>query len=71
MYRDLKPSSFRASIPAIANLFLLWTAIFIAFAIAFVEVFGLTKTGNASFSRFTNYRTVGSALLMLAFCSVG
>jgi hypothetical protein len=64
-------TSNRASLPAIGNLFLLWGAIFIFYAILFLEVFGLTKAGNAYESRFQNYSTLGNALLMLAFMSVG
>jgi hypothetical protein len=37
----------------------------------FVEVFGLTKTGTASTSRFQNYHIFGNALVMLAFMSTG
>ena len=60
-----------ASLPAIGNLFLLWGALFLFFAILFIEVFGLTKLGNNAESRFQNYYSFGNALLMLAFMSTG
>lgn len=72
---DCRPFSeaadFRASLPAIGNLFLLWAVLFLFFAILFLEVFGLTKIGNNSESRFQNYYTFGNALVMLAFMSTG
>jgi hypothetical protein len=61
----------RASLPAIGNLFLLWATLFLFFAILFLEVFGLTKLGNASETRFQNYYQFGNALVMLAFMSTG
>ena len=60
-----------ASLPAIGNLFLLWATLFLFFAILFIEVFGLTKLGNNSETRFQNYYTFGNALIMLAFMSTG
>ncbi|KAK8858595.1 hypothetical protein IAR55_002824 [Kwoniella newhampshirensis] len=60
-----------ASLPAIGNLFLLWATIFIFYAILYLEVFGLTKEGNNSGTRFQNYYSFGNALLMLAFMSTG
>jgi hypothetical protein len=50
---------------------LLWACLFIFYAIMFVEVFGLTKTGTATTSRFQNYHDFGNALVMLAFMSTG
>ena len=61
----------RASLPAIANLFLLWATLFIFYAILYLEVFGLTKLGNSATSRFMNYYGFGNALIMLSFMSVG
>lgn len=40
-------------------------------AIVMVEIFGLTKVGVNSKSRFQNYHTFGNALVMLAFMSTG
>ncbi|WVQ72778.1 hypothetical protein IAR50_002338 [Cryptococcus sp. DSM 104548] len=60
-----------ASLPAIGNLFLLWATIFVFYAIIYLEVFGLTKEGNSSGTRFQNYYTFGNALVMLAFMSTG
>ncbi|WWD18487.1 hypothetical protein CI109_102939 [Kwoniella shandongensis] len=60
-----------ASLPAIGNLFLLWATIFIFYAILYLEVFGLTKEGNNSGTRFQNYYSFGNALIMLAFMSTG
>lgn len=60
-----------ASLPAIGNLFLLWAVLFLFAAIVYVEVFGLTKQGPSSESRFQNYHTFGNALVMLAFMSTG
>ncbi|THU96001.1 hypothetical protein K435DRAFT_778779 [Dendrothele bispora CBS 962.96] len=59
-----------ASLPAILSLLVLWFIFFMFFAILYVEVFGLTKWGNAE-TRSQNYSTVGSALVMLAFMSTG
>ncbi|WVO12615.1 hypothetical protein L204_100220 [Cryptococcus depauperatus] len=60
-----------ASLPAIGNLFLLWATLFVFYAILFLEVFGLTKMGNNSSTRFQNYYSFGNALVMLAFMSTG
>ncbi|EIW66778.1 hypothetical protein TREMEDRAFT_40774 [Tremella mesenterica DSM 1558] len=60
-----------ASLPAIGNLFLLWATLFIFFSILYLEVFGLTKQGDNSGSRFQNYYSFGNTLIMLAFMSTG
>jgi len=60
-----------ASLPMLARILCLWTVLFFGYAIAFVQVFGLTKIGNNSTSRFANYRTWGNALLSLATASTG
>jgi hypothetical protein len=62
---------FRASLPAIGNLFLLWAILFVFYAILYFEVFGLTKQGNNSGGRFQNYYSLGNSLVMLAFMSTG
>jgi len=48
----------------------LWLVLFIFFAILFVEVFGLTKWGGSE-TPVTNYSSLGSAMVMLAFQSTG
>ena len=60
-----------ASLPAIGNLFLLWATLFIFFAMLMIEVFGLTKMGNNAGTRFQNYYSFKSALVMLSFMSTG
>lgn len=62
---------YSASLPAIGNLFLLWATLFIFYSILFLEVFGLTKSGNNASTRFQNYYTFGNTLIMLAFMSTG
>lgn len=59
-----------ASLPVILSLLGLWLILFVFFGILYVEVFGLTKWGQGE-SRNQNYTTMGSALVMLAFMSVG
>ncbi|KAF9557915.1 high-affinity cell membrane calcium channel [Agrocybe pediades] len=59
-----------ASLPAIFNLLGLWLVLFIFFAILFMEVFGLTKWSGAE-TPITNYSSLGSSLVMLAFQSTG
>ncbi|KAF8962909.1 high-affinity cell membrane calcium channel [Flammula alnicola] len=59
-----------SSLPAIFSLLGLWLVLFIFFAILFLEVFGLTKWGGAE-TPTTNYSTLGSAMVMLAFQSTG
>ncbi|CAA7264458.1 unnamed protein product [Cyclocybe aegerita] len=59
-----------ASLPVILSLLGLWLVLFIFFGILFVEVFGLTKWGGAE-TATTNYASLGSALVMLAFQSTG
>ncbi|KIM44013.1 hypothetical protein M413DRAFT_17890 [Hebeloma cylindrosporum] len=59
-----------SSLPALFSLLGLWFVLFVFFAILFVEVFGLTKWGGAE-TPTTNYSSLGSAMVMLAFQSVG
>ncbi|KAF9484619.1 high-affinity cell membrane calcium channel [Pholiota conissans] len=59
-----------SSLPAILSLLGLWLVLFIFFAILFLEVFGLTKWGGAE-TATTNYSSLGSAMVMLAFQSTG
>ncbi|KAG6896195.1 hypothetical protein C0992_009768, partial [Termitomyces sp. T32_za158] len=59
-----------ASLPVIISLLGLWLILFIFFAILFVEVFSLTKW-NSGETRNKNYNSISSALVMLAFMSVG
>ena len=60
----------RASLPVILNLLGLWLVLSIFFAILKVEVFSMTKWGSGE-TRNQNYSSVGSALVMLSFMSVG
>lgn len=67
-----KPINFepRSSLPSIANLFMLWAAFFLVWALLFLELFNLTRwnwneTHNQNFATFTN------AVLMLCVFSVG
>lgn len=48
----------------------LWLILFMFFAILFVEVFALTKWGSGE-TQDQNYRSMASALVMLAFMSTG
>ncbi|KAH9475037.1 Calcium-channel protein cch1 [Psilocybe cubensis] len=59
-----------SSLPVIFSLLGLWLVLFIFFAILYMEVFGLTKWGGAE-TPTTNYSSLGSALVMLAFQSTG
>ncbi|KAG2002361.1 high-affinity cell membrane calcium channel, variant 2 [Coprinopsis cinerea AmutBmut pab1-1] len=59
-----------SSLPVILSLLGLWLILFIFFGILFVEVFGLAKWGDYE-TRTTNFRSLGSALVMLAFQSTG
>ena len=63
--------AYSASLPMLARILCLWAVLFFGYAIAFVQVFGLTKVGNNSTSRFANYRTWGNALSSLATASTG
>ncbi len=59
-----------SSLPAIFSLLGLWLILFLFFSILFLEVFGLTKWGGSE-SPTINYSSLGSAMVMLAFQSVG
>lgn len=61
---------FSGSLPAIAQLTVLWVCLFLFFGMLFVEVFGLTRWGSAE-SRNENYSSLGRAMVMLAFMSTG
>lgn len=56
--------------PVILNLLGLWLVLFIFFAILKVEVFSMTKWGSGE-NRNQNYSSIGTALVMLSFMSVG
>ncbi|KAJ3901512.1 Ion transport protein-domain-containing protein [Lentinula edodes] len=62
--------AFKASLPSILTLLLLWLILFMFFAILDVEVFGLTKWQTGE-DRGRNYSSISSALVMLAFMSTG
>lgn len=59
-----------ASLPSILSLVYLWFILFLVYAIALNQVFGLTKLGPNT-SRNINARTVTKALLLLFRCSFG
>lgn len=59
-----------ASLPIILSLLGLWLVLFLFFGIMYLEVFGLTKWGGVE-TPTTNYYSLGSALVMLAFQSTG
>lgn len=60
-----------ASLPAILELLGLWVVLFIVYAIMANQVFGLSKVGPDSFSRFTNFHSIGNSLVLLIICSTG
>lgn len=59
-----------ASFSAIANLLATWFVLFLVYAIAFTQTFGLTRFG-ANESDNLNFRTVPKALILLFRMSVG
>lgn len=59
-----------ASLPTISSLLALWLVMFIFFGILYVEVFGMTKWDSGE-NHNQNYYSMGSALVMLTFMSVG
>lgn len=59
-----------ASLTAIANLLATWFVLFLVFAIALTQIFGLTKVGPEGNSNI-NFRTVPKALLLLFRMSCG
>jgi len=52
------------------NIFALWLVLFLAYAIFYMEVFGLTKWGSAG-STNSNYSSFFKALVLLALQSTG
>lgn len=59
-----------ASLPLILNLLATWFVLFLTFAIALTQTFGLTKFGNSE-SVNVNFRDVPKALILLFRMSVG
>ncbi|OLL22771.1 Calcium-channel protein cch1, partial [Neolecta irregularis DAH-3] len=59
-----------ASLPAIANLLLTWLVFYVMYAIAFNQIFGLTRTGKYSMGQ-VNFRTMSNALVLLFRMSAG
>ncbi|KAF7185006.1 Calcium-channel protein cch1 [Pseudocercospora fuligena] len=59
-----------ASFSAIANLLATWFVLFLVYAIAFTQTFGLTRFGNDETDNI-NFRTVPKALILLFRMSVG
>jgi voltage-dependent calcium channel len=59
-----------SSLPTILSLLSIWLVLFVVYAIAFTQIFGLTRLGpNGSGS--INFRTVANALVLLFRMSVG
>lgn len=59
-----------ASLPSIANLLATWFVLFLVFAIALTQTFGLTKFGQNENDNI-NFRSVPKALILLFRISVG
>ncbi|EXJ92665.1 hypothetical protein A1O3_01217 [Capronia epimyces CBS 606.96] len=59
-----------ASLPLIANLLATWFVLFLVYAIAFTQAFGLTRFGENE-SNNVNFRTVPKALILLFRTSIG
>ncbi|ODQ55958.1 hypothetical protein SAICODRAFT_47407, partial [Saitoella complicata NRRL Y-17804] len=59
-----------ASLPTIGNLIATWCVLFVAYAIAFTQIFGLTRIGPNG-SDNINFRTVPKALILLFRMSTG
>ncbi|ODQ66645.1 hypothetical protein NADFUDRAFT_22699 [Nadsonia fulvescens var. elongata DSM 6958] len=58
------------SLPSIVDLLITWFVLFIAYAIAFNQIFGLTRIGPSG-SNNINFRTVPKALILLFRMSCG
>jgi voltage-dependent calcium channel len=59
-----------SSLPTIASLLCIWLVLFVVYAIAFTQIFGLTRLGpNGTGS--LNFRTIPNALVVLFRMSVG
>jgi hypothetical protein len=59
-----------SSLPTIASLLCIWLVLFVVYAIAFTQIFGLTRLGpNGTGS--LNFRTIANALIVLFRMSVG
>ncbi len=59
-----------ASLTAIGNLLATWFVLFLVFAIAFTQTFGLTRFGSNEFNNL-NFRNVPKALILLFRMSCG
>lgn len=59
-----------ASLPLIANLLATWFVLFLVYAIAFTQAFGLTRFGENE-NNNVNFRTVPKALVLLFRTSIG
>jgi hypothetical protein len=59
-----------ASLPLIANLLATWFVLFLVFAIALTQAFGLTRFGQNE-SGNVNFRTIPKALILLFRTSIG
>lgn len=59
-----------SSLPTILSLLCIWLVLFVVYAIAFTQIFGLTRLGPHG-SGSINFRTVPNALVLLFRMSVG
>jgi len=59
-----------SSLPTIASLLCIWMVLFIVYAIAFTQIFGLTKLGPNGTGTL-NFRTIPNALVVLFRTSLG
>ena len=59
-----------SSLPTIVSLLSIWLVLFVVYAIAFTQIFGLTRIGPNG-SGTINFRTIPNALVLLFRMSVG
>ena len=59
-----------SSLPTIASLLCIWLVLFVVYAIAFTQIFGLTRLGPNSTGSL-NFRTISNALVVLFRMSLG
>ena len=59
-----------SSLPTIASLLCIWLVLFVVYAIAFTQIFGLTRLGPNGTGRL-NFRTIPNALVVLFRMSLG
>jgi voltage-dependent calcium channel len=59
-----------SSLPTILSLLSIWLVLFVVYAIAFTQIFGLTRLGPSSTGTL-NFRTIANALVVLFRMSLG